>query len=515
MTIPASTTPASTSPAAATEPSAGTDGPITVWRQLILARVHAGARFAGLFGTTEPDGCRVTALLSTPDGFDPLTVTVHPDGSGALRYPSLSPQVPAAFWYERALHDLSGVVPVGHPRLDPLLLDIPDGAQAPLPGGPVPPVRLHPQEQAGPADVTGRGVFTIPFGPVRSGIVESIEFLIETPGEDIPYLHIRPHYKHRGMAKAFEGRTVPDGVLVAERVEGIASVAHALAFSHAVEAITDAGVPARAGLWRVVHAELERIVNHLDVAVRLTDAAGLGAATARFGWHKETAMRLVSRMCGNRFGRGVVIPGGVAAEPGLPEAQLGEEVTALHGRIAADASALMNTASFLDRVRGTGRLEADRARVHGALGPVGRGSGYDDDDRRHRARDAYPDLPLPVFDPAAARGDAMARLRVRWTEIDTSAGLITAALQHLAGQPGPLRAELAPGSGSAVGWAEGPQGEELYSLELQDGRIRRCFARSASLHNLVLLHDVFHGDVLTDFPFIEASFGLCYAGVAM
>ena len=116
---------------------------------------------------------------------------------------------------------------------------------------------------------------------------------------------------------------------------------------------------------------------------------------------------------------------------------------------------------------------------------------------------------------SAARGDAAARLRVRWTEIDTSTGLITAALQRLAGQPGPLRAELSPGSGSAVGWAEGPQGEELYSLELTDGRIRRCFARSASLHNLVLLHDVFHGDVLTDFPFIEASFGLCYAGVAM
>jgi Ni,Fe-hydrogenase III large subunit len=178
--------------------------------------------------------------------------------------------------------------------------------------------RHRPREEAGTADVTGRGVFTTPFGPVRSGVLEAIEFLIETPGEDIPHLNVRPHYKHRGAAKAFEGRTVDDAVLVAERVEGIASVAHALAFSHAVETIAEITVPARAELWRVVHAELERIVNHLDVAVRLTDAAGLAAATARFGWHKETGMRLISGLCGNRFGRGVIVPGGITATPGLP-----------------------------------------------------------------------------------------------------------------------------------------------------------------------------------------------------
>ena len=68
-----------------------------------------------------------------------------------------------------------------------------------------------------------------------------------------------------------------------------------------------------AALVRVLHAELERIANHLDVALRLADAAGLAVATARFGWHKERVLRLVGRLCGSRFGRGVVVPGGVAA----------------------------------------------------------------------------------------------------------------------------------------------------------------------------------------------------------
>jgi len=69
--------------------------------------------------------------------------------------------------------------------------------------------------------------------------------------------------------------------------------------------------------------------------------------------------------------------------------------------------------------------------------------------------------------------------------------------------------------GIALGWAVAPQGEVLYSLEVRDSLIGRCFARSASLHNLLLFHDVFNGDVFTDFPFIEPSFGLSYAGVAM
>ena len=55
----------------------------------------------------------------------------------------------------------------------------------------------------------------------------------------------------------------------------------------------------------------------------------------------------------------------------------------------------------------------------------------------------------------------------------------------------------------------------LYDVSLHEGRIVRCHPRSASFHNLVLMHEVFAGDILTDFPFIEASFGLSVAGVAL
>ena len=432
----------------------------------------------------------------------------------------MTPDVPAAFWYERALHDLSGVVPLRHPRLDPLLLPLEPGQLYPRPGHPEPggedrSTHARASDRQGPVDVTGHGVFTLPLGPVRSGVYESIEFLIETPGEDIPYFNIRPHYKHRGIAKRFEGLSVHDATLVAERVEGIASVAHALAFAHAVEALADAEIPPRAQLIRVIHAELERIANHLDVAVRLCDAAGLAIGTSRFGWHKEVTMRLVSDLCGNRFGRSVVCVGGVAAPPRLDPAITRARIATLADRIRADRRALMESPSFLDRIRGTGRLDATLAASHGALGPVGRGSGFDDDARLYRGYDAYPQLPR--FEPAIGdECDAMARLRVRWNEIDTAVELIEHACDRLSGAVDQdLAVPVQTVDGFATGWAESPQGEVLYGLELRDGHVGRCFARTASLHNMVLFHDVFHGDVFTDFPFIEASFGLCYAGVAM
>ena len=191
--------------------------------------------------------------------------------------------------------------------------------------------------------------------------------------------------------------TPADGVLLAERTEGIASVAHALAFCHAVEAIAGCPPPPAAGLVRVLHAELERIANHLDVAVRLADAAGLAVATARFALHKERVLRLVSRMCGSRFGRGVVVPGGVSALPQLSPAEIRDETSPLSQQIAADAAALMATSSFLDRLRGTGPLTPERARQHGALGPVGKAAGYADDARLTRPYDGYPSLAVTAL----------------------------------------------------------------------------------------------------------------------
>jgi formate hydrogenlyase subunit 5 len=489
----------------------GTD-PAALWES-VTRQVAAGRRFAGLMATARPDGVLLTAHLADAAGIEAAEAVLPPD---ARSYPALTPVLGAAFWYEREIHDMFGITAEGHPRLAPLILPRGAGDAPPRPGAPGGPEIIEPDERQLPRHVMGPGLFTIPHGPVRSGVLESIEYLVETPGEDIPHLNMRVHYKHRGIEKRFEGRPVADGVLLAERTEGVASVAHALAYCHAVERIAGVDVPWAAGLVRVLHAELERVASHLDTAARLCDAAGLAVATARFSLHKERALRLVSRMCGSRFGRGVVVPGGVSAPPQVSGADFLGEIAVMERAITGDAATLMGTASFLDRLRGTGPLSSRRAREHGALGPVGKASGFSDDARRGRPYDAYPALSLADLHEHAG-GDALARLRLRWDELRQSFHLLRqAADEFSAVAEGPLRADAdcVPTAGRGIGWAEAPQGEVLYDVTFTGGLITRCHPRSASFHNLVLFHEVFAGDILTDFAFIEASFGLSVAGVA-
>jgi formate hydrogenlyase subunit 5 len=471
-----------------TEPSVG-----ALWDAL-ESRIARGERFAGLFAARRDGEITLSAQVAVADGIDTMEAAPPP---GVRGYPALTPRLGAAFWYERVIHDQTGLVPEGHPRLAPLI----------RPGSP--------GEYALPLHTTGYGLFTIPHGPVRSGVFESMEYLVETPGEAIPHLNMRIFYKHRGIASRFAGLPPADGVLLAERAEGIASVAHALAFCHAVEAIAGCRVPQEATLVRVVHAELERIANHLDVAVKLADAAGLAVATARFSLHKERVMRLVSTLCGSRFGRGVVVPGGVAGHLRERPAAILARLGTLEKQVTADFKVLMGTSSFLDRLRSTGPLTRDRAREHGALGPIGKASGYVDDARLARPYDAYPALAVEPFREHPA-GDALSRLWVRWDEVTQAFRLARQAIDQLTERGGvPPRLPCEPAEGRASGWAEAPQGEVLYDVTVTGGRIVHCQPRSASFHNLVLMHEVFAGDILTDFPFIEASFGLSVAGAAL
>jgi formate hydrogenlyase subunit 5 len=479
-----------------------------LWGRL-AEEVAAGCRLADLFGTARGDGVLLSAQLAGPDEITTLDALL-PVGQAA--YPALTPMIGSAFWYEREIHDLFGIVPDGHPRLDPLILPA-ASAELPRPGSDGGPAVIDPDPGVLPRHAVGPGLFTIPHGPVRSGVVESVEYLVETPGEDIPHLNMRVFYKHRGIEKRFEGMSPADGVLLAERAEGIASVAHAVAYCQAVERIAGTQPPWPAALIRTLHAELERLACHLDVAVRLADGAGLAVATARFGWHKEQVLRLVGQLSGSRFGRAVVVPGGVSAPLAIEPADVLAAIGVLDRQITGDLRLLMGTASFLDRLRRTGPLRPERASEHGALGPVGRASGRSDDARQGRPYAAYGSLGVAVS--SRQDGDALARLEVRVEEIANSFHLLRQVADELAETgTGPWRADWEPTSGRAVGWAEAPQGEVLYDVRIEDGLITRCRSRSASFHNLVLMHELFAGDILTDFPFIEASLGLSVAGVA-
>jgi Ni,Fe-hydrogenase III large subunit len=476
-----------------------------------------GARFCGVFASPVAEGTRLVAVLSNAGSFV-AEATLVPEGTEG--FPALTATVPAAAWYEREIKDLFGLEPFGHPRTDPLVLPLLPGAVPPRPGSgvPLPPVEIDTSPL--PAHVQGEGVFTLSYGPVRSGVFESVEYLVETPGERIPHLRARIFYKHRGMEARFCGLSLADGALLAERYEGVASVAHAIAYCSALESIAGEEIPPAAALVRVLHAELERVANHLESVLRHTEGAGQAVAAARFANHKERLQRLRADLCGNRFGRGVVVPGGVSGPPGTagpPGDAVMRSLDRLEEGIRKDLELLTATPSFVDRLRGTGVVLAELARGGAAVGPLGRGSGQPEDVRSSRPYGAYSRLGRLEVQGRVA-GDALARQYVREDEIFDAFHLCRQALDALEGlgtwPAGGWSVGLGPVTGEALGWAEAPQGELLYLVSAKDGRLVRVKPRSASFHNLALFMVAFPKDILTDFAFIEASFGLSMAGVA-
>jgi Ni,Fe-hydrogenase III large subunit len=479
----------------------------------IADALNSQFRFAGLFAMPENRDTRLIAAIAGGGRLSVITTTLS---EGTSSYPSVTALVPAADWYEREIHDLYGVEAIGHPDLDPLVLPLPVGTSPPRPGSDENLPLLMPDRAPLPALVSGEGMFTIPYGPVRSGVFEAIEYVVETPGEDIPRVQTRVHYKHRGVDVAFIGRSIEDATLLAERVEGVSSVAHAMAFCQAIERIGASDVLPGAQLVRVLHAELERIASHLDSTIRHTEAAGQAVALARFTVHKERVMRLRARLCGSRFGRGVVVPGGVSGPPLIGRSEIVLALGILERDLRADLKLLMVTPSFLDRLAGTGTLPRPIVTARGALGPLGRASGLDEDVRLSRPYGGY--CELEVRSSSREGGDALARQIVRNEEMWASFHLIGQVADAL-GMLGDLSAVSRPapielGSGEAFGWAEAPQGEVLYLVRVRDGVLARVKPRSASFHNLALFTAAFPKDITTDFAFIEASFGVSVAGIA-
>jgi formate hydrogenlyase subunit 5 len=419
-------------------------------------------------------------------------------------YPAVTPLVPAAHWFEREIHDLTGIVPEGHPRLEPLVRHRPDEGEVEFPDEQD--VRL---EHRGAERLGGAGVFVIPYGPVRSGVFEASQFLVQTGGEDVAYCAQRLFFKRRGAERRICEVPLELAVLVAERVSGTSSVAHALAFSAAVEALGETEVPPRAHAIRRILAELERLYNHLEATVRECEDASLSVAQAQFAVLKEQLHRLAGALVGSRYLRGVVVPGGTRIDLDAKAVDLiSSSLSQWKREWRRVLAVLLRTDSFLDRLVSTGPLSAEDAHDFACVGPVARGSGIDLDTRRDLPYDGY-----GAFDVARhSDGDAMARMEVRFQEVESSLGLIDEALAALA--PGAARVDVrAFTRDAALGAAESARGETLYWLEADGASMLRfCKLRAASFVNFGIFNRVFDSQVLTDFSFIEHSLGLSPAG---
>ncbi|HWR37871.1 MAG TPA: NADH-quinone oxidoreductase subunit C [Patescibacteria group bacterium] len=429
-------------------------------------------------------------------------------------FPSLTPVISAAAWYEREIHDLFGLVPVGHPDLRPLVLheNWPRGVY-PLRKDFLPAVLETAQEGSEypiPA-VAGHGVFEVPVGPIHAGIIEPGHFRFSQAGENVINLEAKLFFTHRGIEKSVEGLSFDEALYRVERICGACTVSHALSYSQAVENLTQAEVPLRARYLRVLTAEMERLYNHVGDIGNLCAGMGFSVGISNGARLKEVLMRLNERLTGNRFLRGMIVPGGVRQDitPDLT-AEAEKVLNALDRDFMELAALLKDNDAFLDRVNTTGVLTPDVALDLAVVGVAARASGIDRDVRRDTPYAVYSELDFSV--PTEKNGDVAARLWVRVEEVKQSVKLIRQVLGRL--PDGPLRVSLPPAKPHTFAFSltESPRGANCHwVMSDEHNRIFRLFVRSASYPNWMAVPTTVPGNIIPDFPLINKSFELCYA----
>jgi Ni,Fe-hydrogenase III large subunit/Ni,Fe-hydrogenase III component G len=430
-------------------------------------------------------------------------------------YRSITPHVHAAKWYEREIRDMFGLIAEGHPDLRRLVRHEhwPKGTHPLKKEFPWNTVLERRQGEYAFRHIEGEGVFEVPVGPIHAGIIESGHFRFSVAGEPIMQLEIRHFWKHRGVEKLFENLSLVNGAALAEKVSGDTAFGHSLCYCQAVETLMGIEAPPRARYLRTLFLELERLHNHIgDVGAICNDTA-YAVAHAHCGRMKERIMQLNDRLTGSRFLRGVNVVGGVTVDVrrGLLDAVV-RELDEIEEDFGEVTQILFANASLADRLETTGVLKERTAWDHAVVGVAGRASNINRDIRRDHPFAAYKDLALKV--PVYHYGDVRSRMRVRIDEIHETMSLIRQVRKGLPGGPIAGTDLPLPSPGEwALSAVEGWRGEILYMVMAgTDGRIHRCKVRDPSFVNWPAIQLAVLGNIIPDFPLINKSFNLSYAG---
>jgi formate hydrogenlyase subunit 5 len=466
----------------------------------------------GLFAVEGFSGRAPVSLFSVFERKQHILVLIRDVSGSAV---SVACLFPSASWFERECQDGFGITFEGSFDTRRLFLHeiYPDGfhpLQKAFRNHPVQvKTEVSPDREYSFRLVDGEGVYQVPVGPVHAGVIEPGHFRFSVIGETIFNLEVRMFYKHRGIEKLAEGRLPADCLPIAEAVSGDESVANATAFCMAVEKISQIPVPDRAWYLRTILLELERIVSHLnDQAGMLVDIAfPLGAN--QFSVLREECVRINAQIAGSRFMRDRIRIGGVSQD--VSNNSLSALVVFLkqfRNRYKVGLKIVLSTTSVIDRFATTGVIKKSLLRPLNITGPVARASGGNVDVRVNHPYGIYDRYAPPV--KPLRDGDVLSRFTIKAAEVMDSLDLIERLVADI--PDGEICNSAPVKDGYALTIVESARGQDLCWVWIKNGRIDRYKVRTASFCNWLAIEHAVQGNIIADFPVINKSMNLSYAG---
>lgn len=476
------------------------------------------SEFRGRVEERAGKGFRVVSFWCGPDegGGRILTLVLADDKAGTLEplstavkdaFASLTPRIPQVHLFEREIFEGRGVRPQGHPWLKPLRCPevAPSSGEAPAKKAISPPATNFLQ-------VRGAEIHEVAVGPVHAGIIEPGHFRFQCHGEEVLHLEISLGYQHRGIEKALVGGPDKRTIHYLETAAGDTTVAHTLAYCQAREGLSSGEVPLRGAVLRAIMLELERLANHTGDLGALANDVGYLPTSSYCGRLRGEFLNLTAVICGNRFGRNMIRPGGVSfdLDPARTE-EIQRRLEKIFSDVENAVSLLWESALVLDRFDETGIVFKKTAEELGLVGVAVRGCGIERDVRRDFPTGAYKFAPIPVS--VAASGDVFARAFVRWLEIKNSVEFIRNQLRDL--PQGEIAAPLPEVKADhlVVSLVEGWRGEICHcAVTDKRGRFAQYKIVDPSFHNWMGLAMALRGEEISNFPLCNKSFNLSYCG---
>jgi len=459
-------------------------------------RLQEGYRMIAYFGRKVPEGLKLYAIL----GDDKQGRLCVGASKAADSFPSLTPRYPQAHLFEREIYEQFGSRPVGHPWLKPVRFPGDAAGGKPIPGD-------YPF-----FEVEGEEVHEVGVGPVHAGIIEPGHFRFQCHGENVFHLEIQLGYQHRGVEKLLETAMPLRVPLIAESIAGDTVVGHAIASAMAWEGLAGSRVSPRAEALRAIALELERLANHVGDLGALAGDVGFVPAAAYFGRMRGDFLNLLTDLTGNRFGRSHIRPGGVAFD--LPQV-LAESFLVRLRRLQKDLSSVADlffgTPTVFERMDGVGTVSMKTCQAMGLVGPAARACGKDRDIRKDYPWGIYRFHHLPTV--TTDEGDVFARALVRRIEMERSLEFLLSLIEHM--PSGEVRSPCGPPARDSfsVALVEGWRGEIMHAVMTDSaGKTARYKVKDPSFHNWMGVALSLRDQQISDFPLINKSFNLSYAG---
>lgn len=465
------------------------------WRAELLTRLEQDFRLITLFGRRQRETVQVTAVLQNSQGGFRLSRTVF---LADTRYHELTSTRPELHCFERELHEQTGLHIAGHPWLKPLRFEGKEQAA----------MNSYPFYQ-----VEGKEVHEVAVGPIHAGVIEPGSFRFSCMGEQVHHLEIQLGYQHRGVERRLLERDPRLLTPLVETISGDTSVGHTWAYCAALESLAECETTLEADVGRALALELERVAMHLAGLSGLAADLGFLQGATTYGRLRTTAINTTMRLCGSRFGRGALRPGGVRLQLSSELLKLvGANVELLRRDLLSINDLFLSARTVQHRLRGVGIVSNSRATELGLVGLVGRASGIALDARPLVHAGAYQLLPIqPVV---LVEGDCWSRAKVRVEELDASLAWIAAVLERHANWQQPLRPlqDLSPNQ-IAISVVEGWRGEIVHCLETDaHGALSHYKVQDPSFRNWIGLALALRGNEISDFPICNKSFDLSYCG---